>query len=58
MSYGKKIRTLTKEGKVYGGHNIENSSYGAAICGERTAMFKAVSEKGKKFCSYSYLWGI
>ena len=35
---------LTKSGKIYGGHNIENSSYPATVCAERTAIFKAVSE--------------
>jgi len=35
---------LTKDGKIYTGCNIENSSYGAAICAERTAICKAISE--------------
>jgi len=40
---------LTKNGKVYSGCNIENSSYGASICAERVALFKAVSEGEKEF---------
>lgn len=40
---------LASSGKIYGGCNIENASYGAANCGERTAAFKAVSEGEKKF---------
>ena len=35
---------LTAAGKVYGGCNIENSSYPLGNCAERTAIFKAVSE--------------
>ena len=40
---------LTKEGKVFTGCNIENASFGATNCAERTAIFKAVSEGYKDF---------
>ena len=38
-----------KSGKVYSGVNIENSSYPAGICAERTAMSKAISEGEREF---------
>lgn len=35
--------------RIFGGCNVENASYGAAICAERTAATKAVSEGYRKF---------
>ncbi|MFU2157657.1 cytidine deaminase [Caldisericum sp. AR60] len=40
---------LTKSGKIFTGCNIENSSYGASVCAERVAIFKAVSEGEYEF---------
>jgi len=38
---------LTGSGRVFTGVNIENASFGATNCAERTAIFKAVSEGEK-----------
>ena len=40
---------LSTDGQVFTGCNIENSSFGATNCAERTAIFKAVSEGVKDF---------
>ena len=40
---------LAKDGRVFKGCNIENASYGATNCAERTAIFKAVSEGCREF---------
>ena len=39
---------LFTSGKIYGGCNIENASYGATNCAERTAIFKGISEGEKE----------
>ena len=38
---------LVEDNSIYKGCNIENASFGATNCAERTAIFKAVSEGHK-----------
>lgn len=40
---------MVEDGSVYTGCNIENASFGATICAERTAAVKAVSEGHTRF---------
>lgn len=49
---------LTEEGEIYRGGNIENASYGATNCAERTAIFKAVSEGRLKFAAIAIAGGM
>ena len=39
----------TTDGRIITGWNIENASFGLTNCGERTAIFKAVSEGARDF---------
>ena len=48
---------LTKSGKVYTGCNIENASFGATNCAERTAIFKAISEGERQFSAIAVVGG-
>ena len=43
----------TNNNKIFGGCNIENSSYSLTCCAERVAIFKAISEGYKKFTALS-----
>lgn len=39
---------LMKDGKSFGGVNVENASYGATICAERVAICTAIASGYKK----------
>ena len=39
---------VTKDDQIYTGVNIENASFGLTNCGERTAIFKAVSDDQRR----------
>ena len=40
---------VANDGSIYTGVNIENASFSLTNCGERTAVFKAVSEGQRDF---------
>lgn len=40
---------LTESGRIFEGVNIENAVYPLTVCGERVAVFKAVSEGERSF---------
>jgi cytidine deaminase len=44
---GAAVRTVS--GKVFGGCNVENATYGLTVCAERVAIFKAISEGERAF---------
>ena len=48
---------LCADGSVYQGCNIENASYTPTVCGERTAIFKAVSEGKREFTAIAICGG-
>lgn len=49
---------LCADGTVYTGVNIENASYPAGNCAERTAIFKAVSEGRRGFRAIAVCGGM
>jgi len=48
---------LAEDGRVFTGVNVENASYPAGICAERTAFVKAVSEGAKEFSAIAICGG-
>ena len=48
---------LSEDGTIYTGCNVESASYGLTVCGERTAVFKAVSEGARRFLAVAVVTG-
>ena len=40
-------------GRIFGGCNVENATYGLTVCAERVAIFKAISEGERGFQAIS-----
>lgn len=47
---------MAKDGRVFLGCNVENASFGATICAERSALVAAVSAGAREFVALS-IWG-
>jgi cytidine deaminase len=45
------------DGKIWGGCNVENSTYGLTVCAERVAVWKALSEGVRAFTAVAVITG-
>lgn len=48
---------LSESGKIYGGCNIECSSYSVSVCAERTAILRAIYEGEKRLTAIAVVGG-
>lgn len=46
-----------ESGRIWGGCNVENSTYGLTVCAERVAIWKALSEGVRKFRAVAVVTG-
>jgi cytidine deaminase len=46
---------MARDGSVFTGCNVENSSYGLTLCAERVALVKAVSEGVTEFAAIALI---
>lgn len=49
---------LCADGTVYTGNNVENASYSATNCAERSAFFKAVGDGKREFTAIAICGGL
>ena len=42
-------------GRIFGGCNVENATYGLTMCAERVAIFKAISEGERGFSAIAVI---
>jgi len=45
------------DGRIWGGCNVENSTYGLTVCAERVAIWKALSEGIRSFRAVAVITG-
>ena len=49
---------LCASGKIYTGTNVENASYPAGLCAERTAIFHAIASGERQICAIAIVGGL
>lgn len=47
----------TEDGRIFGGCNVENATYGLTVCAERVAIWKALSEGVRRFRAVAVVTG-
>jgi cytidine deaminase len=47
----------TEDGRIFGGCNVENATYGLTVCAERVAIWKALSEGVRGFRAVAVVTG-